>query len=240
MDEIHLKVTDSTNLYAKNHCRTFPQNEITCIVAEEQTAGIGRYKRKWVSPKGAGLYVTFFFTLPLQSLHLISLAQIMALSFANVLIKEGLRPEIKWPNDVRLSGKKVSGILCETQFHPEYVDIFIGIGINVNLDALSAASIDQPATSLMIETGEKWDKQTLLKKLQEQFVQDLNKFKKEGFTPFYKQFDALLALKGEEVRCFDGKKTWIGICHSLSSDGQLNLLLPDKTLHKVLSGDIKN
>lgn len=240
MHEIHLEIIDSTNAYAKKHCRSFPPNTITCVIAEEQTAGVGRYQRKWISPKGTGLYATFFFTLPLQTMHLVSLAQLMALSFANVLIKEGLKPEIKWPNDVRLSGKKVSGILCETQFHPEHVDIFLGVGINVNLDAETALCIDQPATSLLIETGEKWDKHSLLKKLQVQFMEDLNRFKKEGFTPFYKQFDELLALKGEEVRCFDGKKTWVGICHSLTSDGQLNLLLPDKTFHKVLSGDIKN
>jgi BirA family biotin operon repressor/biotin-[acetyl-CoA-carboxylase] ligase len=238
MHEIHLSVVDSTNLYAKNHCRAFPQNEITCVVAEEQTAGVGRYKRKWVSPKGVGLYVTFYLALPLQTMHLISLAQLMSLSFAKVLIKEGLQPEIKWPNDVRLSGKKVSGVLCETQFHPEHVDLFLGIGVNVNLDAETAANIDQPATSLLIETGKKWDKVALLKKLEAQFVEDLTRFKKEGFTPFYKQFDELLAFKGEEVRCFDGKKTWVGICHSLTPDGQLNLLLPDHTLHQVLSGDI--
>lgn len=239
MHEVHFKSIDSTNLYAKQHCKNFPQGAITCITADEQTAGVGRYQRKWVSPKDAGLYATFYFSLPLSTLHLVSLAQLMALSFSKVLQNEGLKPEIKWPNDVRLHGKKVSGILCETQFHPEHVDIFLGIGINVNLDAETAAKIDQPATSLFIETKKKWDKNEVLKKLQAQFIKDLERFKREGFTPFYKEFDLLLALKGETVRCFDGKKTWVGICHSLTEDGQLNLLLPDHTFHTMQSGDIK-
>ncbi|MBX7066348.1 MAG: biotin--[acetyl-CoA-carboxylase] ligase [Parachlamydiales bacterium] len=239
MHEVHLDVVDSTNVYAKKHCKSFPPGKITCVTADEQTAGVGRYQRKWVSPKDVGLYATFYFTLSLNTLHLASLAQLMALSLASVLQKEGLKPEIKWPNDVRLHGKKISGILCETQFHPDHVDIFLGIGINVNLDAASAAKIDQPATSLFIETKKKWDKKEVLKKLQAQFIHDLERFKREGFGPFHKQFDQLLALKGETVRCFDGKKTWVGICHSLTEDGQLNLQLPDHTFHTLLSGDIK-
>lgn len=239
MHEIQLETVDSTNTYAKHHAATFPKDRITCISAEEQTAGRGRYQRKWVSPKGGNIYATFYFTLPVNTRDLVSLSQVMAYSFAALLIQEGLKPKIKWPNDIQLNGKKVSGILCETQFHRDVIELFIGIGINVNLDAASAMQIDQPATSLLIETGKKWDKMGLLHKLQKQFAGDLEKFKKEGFAPFYKEFDHLLALKGETVRCYDGKKEWVGVCHSLTKDGQLNLLLPDKTLHTVLSGDIK-
>lgn len=239
MHEIHLDLVDSTNTYAKQHCVGFPKDRITCITAEEQTAGRGRYQRKWVSPKGVNIYATFYFTLPINTLDLVSLNQLMAYSLASLLMKEGFKPKIKWPNDIQLNGKKVSGILSETQFHKDFVEIFMGIGINVNLEAASAMEIDQPATSLMIETNKKWDKGALLHKLQKQFVGDLERFKKEGFAPFHKEFDHWMALKGQTVRCYDGKKEWVGVCHSLTKDGQLNLLLPDKTLHTVLSGDIK-
>lgn len=237
--ELHLDTVDSTNTYAKQHSASFPKGQITCITAEEQTAGKGRFQRTWISPRGVNLYATFYFTLPLNTLHLVSLSQVMAYSVATLLKHEGLQPQIKWPNDVRLKEKKVSGILCETQFHKDIIDIFLGVGINVNLDAKSASQIDQPATSLYLETGKQWDKKALLKKLEAQFVKDLERFKKEGFTPFHKEFEKLLALKGETIRCFDGKKIWVGICHSLTDDGQLNLMLPDKTIHTLLSGDIK-
>lgn len=239
MHEIELDVIDSTNTYAKKHSKQLSKTEITCITAEEQTSGRGRYQRKWISPKGVNIYATFYFTLPPDTLHIISLAQLMAISLANVLIHEGLNPEIKWPNDIRLSGKKLSGILCEMQFHPHIAEVFLGIGINVNLDEKSASEIDQPATSLLIETKKAWDKKSLLKKIQQQFVKDLEKFKEEGFSPFHKQFEKLLAFKGETIRCFDGRNVWVGVCHSLTEDGQLNLLLPDNTIHTVLSGDIK-
>jgi BirA family biotin operon repressor/biotin-[acetyl-CoA-carboxylase] ligase len=236
MNEIHLDIIDSTNTYAKQHAATFPPAQITCITAEEQTAGRGRYQRKWVSPRGVNIYATFYFRLPVNTLHLTSLAQVMTYSFASVLLHEGLHPKIKWPNDIQLSSKKVSGILCETAFQKDFVEVFLGIGINVNLE--DAGSIDQPATSLLLETGRKWDKAALLKKIQKQFTADLEKFKKEGFTPFHSAFENLLAYKGQTIRCFDGKKTWEGICHSLTYDGQLNLYLPDKTMHTILSGDV--
>ena len=238
--EIHLDSIDSTNSYAKNHAGNFALDKITCITAEEQTAGRGRYQRKWVSPRGVNLYTTFYFRLPLNTLHLAALAQVMTLSLATLLLSEGLHPKIKWPNDVQLNGKKVSGILCETTFRPNDVQIFLGIGINVNMPSDALDAIDQPATSLKNETNRVWDKKDLLKKLQRQFVLDLERFKKEGFTPFHRTFEKLLALKGETIRCFDGKKEWMGICHSLSSEGQLNLLLPDQTIHTLRSGDIKS
>lgn len=239
MHEIQLQTIDSTQTYAKAHAIEFPKHQITCVSAEEQTAGRGRYNRVWVSPKGVNLYATFYFRLPNRAKDLTSLAQVMACSFAELLLKEGLRPTIKWPNDVQLSGKKVSGVLSETAFEREEVNIFLGIGVNVNMGIDLLAKIDQPATSLKIETGRVWDRLTTLKKLQAQFSHDLELFKQEGFAPFHNLFDKLLAYKGQTIRCFDGKKEWVGICHSLSADGQLNLLLPDQTLHKCISGDIQ-
>lgn len=237
MHEIHLDKVDSTQAYAKEHASEFPGNQITCVTAEEQTAGRGRYQRKWISPRSVNIYATFYFRLPRETLHLVSLAQVMAYSLSMVLLREGLHPKIKWPNDIQLSGKKLSGVLCETVFQKEEVEILLGIGINVNME--STPLIDQPATSLKIETGRKWDRAALLKHLQKQFVIDLEKFKKEGFTPFHSQFENLLAYKGETVRVYDGKKIWMGVCHSLTSDGQLNLYMPDKTIHTVISGDIQ-
>jgi BirA family biotin operon repressor/biotin-[acetyl-CoA-carboxylase] ligase len=236
--ERHFEILDSTNKYAKEHIREFAHDKITCITSETQTAGYGRFGRPWHSPLGGNIYTTFVFRLHLPALHLISLGQIMTLSFANVLLQKGLHPKVKWPNDVQLSGKKLAGVLSETVFSKETVDVFCGIGINVNTSREELALIDAPATSLQVETGKAWDKIALLKSLQHQFTADLAKFKKEGFTPFHSQFENLLAYRGEKIRCFDGKKEWSGICHSLTDDGQLNLYLPSGKMHTVLSGDI--
>ena len=237
---LHFNTIDSTNTYAKAHAKTFDPKKITCITADEQTAGRGRFQREWKSPKGVNLYATFCFQLPLQTLHLNSLAQLMAASLAALLIKEGLHPKIKWPNDIQLNNKKLSGILCETSFQNGIAQIFLGIGINVNMEPSDLNEIDQPATSLKQETHRSWNRPELLEKLQKQFLHDLSLFKSKGFTPFHSLFENLLAHKGEQIRCFDGKKTWVGICHSLTMDGQLNIYLPDKSMHTITSGDIES
>jgi BirA family biotin operon repressor/biotin-[acetyl-CoA-carboxylase] ligase len=150
-----------------------------------------------------------------------------------------LAPNIKRPNDVQLSGKKVSGVLCETEFHKETVSVFLGVGINVNMELPDLKQIDQPATSLKMESGKVWDRSTLLTKLQTQFAQDLARFKKEGFAPFHSLFETLLAHKGQTIRCFDGKQSWEGLCHSLTPERQLNLLMPDQSMHVVMAGEVK-
>lgn len=236
--DIHLDSVDSTQTYAKEHRKEFDSDKITCISAEEQTKGKGRFTRKWISPKGGNLYVTFYFQLPAQSLHLSSLGQILVLSVTKLFIKENLCPKIKWPNDVLLGGKKVAGILCEMEFEEDVAHVFLGIGINVNMEEGILHSIDQPATSLSVSTGKKWDTKTLLKDLQKQFLKDFDIFCKEGFTPFHCQFENLMAYKGEPVTCYDGQKEWKGICHSLCNDGQLNIYLPNGDIKTLSSGDI--
>lgn len=228
----------STQDWAKEHVQEFDPEKIACITAEEQTKGRGRFQRKWITPKGKNICATLVFRLPSNSLHLISLGQTFTLSLAKVLIKEGLKPQIKWPNDILLSQKKLAGVLCEIVFQNENADVFLGVGVNVNPTEEEMNQIDQPATSLKVETKRTWDKNALFEKVKKQFAEDLQRFKKLGFEPFHHEFENLLAFKHQEIEVFDGVKKWKGILHSLTNDGQLNLYLPDKTIKTVLSGDI--
>ncbi|OGN64659.1 MAG: biotin--[acetyl-CoA-carboxylase] ligase [Chlamydiae bacterium RIFCSPHIGHO2_12_FULL_49_9] len=235
---IHFDTIDSTNSYAKREHFTFAPDEITCITADQQTAGRGRFLRHWISPKDVNLYVTFYFRLLSGTPDLTSIAQMLACTLSRILSHEGLKTKIKWPNDILLNQKKISGVLCETSFSADFAEVFLGIGINVNMSLDMASQIDQPATSLKIETGKTWDRQELLEKLQEAFEEDLEIFKTEGFAPFHDYFEDHLAFKGQEVRCFDGKKEWMGICESIAPDGRLCLRLPDGKLHTLSSGDL--
>lgn len=220
---IHLDTIDSTQAYAKAHVASFDPSAITCVNAEEQTAGRGRFQRVWVSPKGVNLYVTFSFTLRSQNVS--SLAQIMAYTVAAVL-KE-LSPQIKWPNDVLIHGKKVAGALCETVFDKGSVQCFLGLGLNVNMSDLEG--IDQPASSLFIESGKIWDRAKLLKRLQEEWAKNLELFEREGFSPFHDEMEKILAYKGQRVESLGG------ICHSLTPDGRLNVYVPETKTMRVIS-----
>lgn len=236
MHNIHLPHVDSTNTYAKKHASAFPKGEITCVYADEQSAGRGREQKKWISPKNVNLYVTFFFQLPTNTLHLTTIGQVLSVSLARVLLAHHLSPELKWPNDVYLSGKKLAGILCETEFQSSAVDLFLGIGINVNMDDFSP--IDQPATSLFIETKTPWNKELLLQKLQSQFALDLELFRKQGFVPFQGFFNERLAFKDQKVRCQQASKTWEGICKCVDKTGQLELRLTSGEIKTYSSGEI--
>lgn len=223
--EIDLATIDSTQEYAKKNYPSFDADKLTCITAEEQTKGKGTQQRKWISPKGVNIYATFYFRLPLQTPHLTTLAQVMSSSFALVLLAAGLHPKVKWPNDVQLNEKKVSGSLCETIFEKEFVNIFLGIGINVNMEERGLSQIDQSATSLKVETKKTWDKKNLFKKITLQFSQDLEIFKQRGFEPFRMRLNEILAYKGEVVHYLEGEKEWVGTCDSLNLEGGLNLVL---------------
>ena len=157
----------------------------------------------------------------------------MALSIVP-LIKE-LHPEIKWPNDILISGKKVSGILVEI----DKDEIFLGVGINVNSEKEDLISVDQPVTSLKIESRRKWDKLILLKQIETYFLKNLETLEKEGFSPFKKNLEELLAWKKNPVICYTGKKEWQGCIEGLSPEGNLILKLEDGSIKKLSSGTLR-
>ncbi len=239
MQIISFDTIDSTQTWAKANSASFPKDHITCILADEQTQGRGRYDRKWISPKGQNLYITFYFCLPANTPQLSCLSHLIAISLANVLLELKLSPQIKWPNDLLLSHKKLAGVLCETSFQNKLVEIFLGIGINVNMSKELLATIDQPATSLFVETEKLWDRSHLLGLLQKEFSKTIKTFQKKGFAPFLPLFDSLLAYKKQKVRFFDGKNQYEGILDSIGEDGSLNLYFPKTNERKsFLSGDL--
>lgn len=155
---IELKSVDSTNDFAKREYKGFDKTALTLIVAEKQTAGRGQYHKKWLSPPGQ-LLVTFVFFA--QSLDQSLLVQLLAGVVKEVLSQEGLDVTIRWPNDLLIKGKKIAGILTE-----KTDDCYIlGLGLNLSLTAAHTAQIDQPATSLLQETGKTFERNPLLHKI---------------------------------------------------------------------------
>lgn len=171
---IQLDTIDSTNNWAKKH--PAPPQHLLCITAEEQTAGRGQHARSWVSPRGVNLYASFCFCIPRHCPLLPELGLLLAQSLTAILKKRGFSPQIKWPNDILISNKKIAGILSEAVTGKEEIQVVLGIGINVNMSAADCLAIDQPATSLQLEALDKapLSREALLHELLEQFLQDLN------------------------------------------------------------------
>ncbi|MFA6119556.1 MAG: biotin--[acetyl-CoA-carboxylase] ligase [Parachlamydiales bacterium] len=238
--DIFLPKTDSTQEYAKKNASSFDKTKITAIYADEQTHGKGRFNRKWISCNKDNLNITFYFQLKPNTLHLISIGHILALSLIEVLRDNNLDPKIKWPNDIMLSNKKLAGVLCEIQTKIDQADVFLGIGINVNPDQNFLNQIDQPATSLKVETDKIWDKKKLFEDLKQKFLKNLEIFRTSGFTPLHESYENLLLYKGNKITFFDGKNEYKGVLHSITCEGKLNLYLNNKEIITFAAGDIIN
>ena len=235
---IHFDTIDSTNTWVKKNAPTLDPDHLTCVTSLEQTAGRGRFFRKWLSPKGQNIYATLFFCLPKDCPYIVNLGQILSLSCITVLQKKGFNPQIKWPNDILLNEKKVAGILCETVSVEGGLGIALGIGVNVNMSKELLETIDQPATSLAQLSGQTWTLEQILEPLLKQFLKDLDILLAGGFEPFRSTYDALLAFKGEAITCTDGFKMIKGVCHSINQEGRLNLLLPDGNISTLTAGEL--
>lgn len=153
---------DSTQKYARRHRAELSTPEsIVALIAEKQGAGIGR-TGSWVSDhKGKDILATYVTTFPQQNVRLLPcLPQVTAVSVAQVLEKYDLNIKIKWMNDVLSFSsspevpKKICGILCEAEtLSDDNLSVLIGVGINVNRPQEAFVSVDQPATSMLAETG---------------------------------------------------------------------------------------
>jgi len=134
------------------------------VVAEEQIAGRGRFARRWNAPPGTALLLSMIIRAePIQANYLVRLPLAGALAVVEVLEALGAHDlGIKWPNDVLLSGRKVAGILAETEWQGEILAVgVLGIGINVRVD-FTGSELEVSAISVEPTLGVPIDRATLL------------------------------------------------------------------------------
>ncbi len=143
----------STNDEAARQAR-LGVDEGLCVIAREQTAGRGRHGRTWTSDPDAGLYFSIVLRPKIEGRYL-SLVTLMAGIAVHDALKEvGLKPDIKWVNDVLVNERKISGILAETIETPIGLAVIVGIGINLTSRNFTEELADI-ATSITAETGKK-------------------------------------------------------------------------------------
>jgi len=235
-EEINFESIESTQLYARKYIEEKHPQHITLIKADHQTNGIGRYDRKWVSPKGVNIYTTII--IPCIMNKIISLLPflptIVCCSVSQTLEIFGFHPKIKWVNDVLLDdGKKVSGTIIECQQEGDSAYILIGIGINVNMGEEDLKEIDQKATSLKLIGGKEYNKDNILsilvKKLGENFI------KKSDLLIEYA--NSRLAFKNQNVKILDkNNNSEIGCVKELDENGFLLLIREDGSVKTFYDG----
>ena len=209
--------------------------EGTVIIAGEQTAGRGRLGRKWLSPPGGSLSLSIILRPTLPQSPQLNMAACLA-TVQSIEKVTGLKPTIKWPNDVLLNGKKVSGILMENIFDGgELKATILGIGINAKFDALAFTEISAIATSLSTESGREISPEEILPSLLEEFEQIYQEL--QGGRKIYERWLARVETLGKLVRVKSGDTIEEGYAESINPNGSLILRRLDGSLITMVTGE---
>ena len=246
----HYKKIKSTQQLAITFAETNIKNEQgTVIIADEQFEGIGRGKKKWVSPIG-GLWMSLIIKPRIEFDKINMLSVVSAISVCEAINEiSQLKTYIKWPNDILINEKKLAGILINTSINNNKIDyIVIGIGINIKVDIAKIELSIGPnnilpseVTSLQNEIkGKRIDRFILMKHLlgKIEFYLSLLEHDKDHkkIIGIYKN---LLDTLGKRIIVYqEGLKKYSGIAKDIDNSGGLILERDDKLLQIIYSGEI--
>lgn len=213
----------------------------TIVVANEQTKARGRVSRKWYSPKGKIIAMSMILRPDILPYLAPQLTLLTATVLANVLDEHcGIKPQIKWPNDILINGKKVAGILTEMQAEQDKVlYVIIGIGMNINqTESEIAEEIRNRATSLFIETKVEWEIVPIIQKILEQFEKKYDAYLVEGFKDVKETWENYGFKINERLKIKTAKETFEAIFRGIGEDGALLAEKSDGTVEKIYSAEI--
>lgn len=210
-------------------------NEYSLCVAESQTKGRGRNLKKWQSPKYENIYMSLSFSINHELKNFSSFSLVSALAVHNVLLRQNIFTEIKWPNDIYLNKKKIGGILVETLKRDAVNLVVVGIGLNVFMD--SNTEIDRDWTSLKLEFENiVVDRNEIISDIANEVLVLKSNFEKRGFDYFVRDFNNLNFLKGKKV-FLSNSLNKEGTALDINSDGSLNVRIGNQ-IRRVSSGEI--
>jgi BirA family biotin operon repressor/biotin-[acetyl-CoA-carboxylase] ligase len=181
---------------------SFPDRQI--IASEIQTRGQGRMNRNWVSDIPGNIYITIILKPDCPSVSegpLVNISQYMSVCICELIESLGIKPSLKWPNDILVEGKKIGGILCQTSILGKRLAGFaLGTGINLNMRRKDLLRIDQPAISLNLLTGSPVDRDRFLENLAEIFFTGYDQFMELGFPSIIEPYQKRSPYLGSRIR----------------------------------------
>ena len=216
-------------------CAESKIDEGTVLIAEFQTSSRGRLGRTWVSKPG-NLYLSVGFYPNQIPLPLIGIVAALAVK-KSILKITGTRPDIKWPNDIMIHGRKVAGILVESVMMSDQIKYaIVGIGINISLNREEMGELGSIATSLNLSLGYEVSRENLLRTL----LQELDSLYfdiKKGISPIQEWRESLNTLS-EKVSVAHGGSKIEGIAEDVDNLGNLIIRTDDGNLVTLTSGDV--
>lgn len=237
--EVHLfpEVGSTNTLAMEMASKGAPEGAI--ILAETQTGGKGRRGRKWISPKG-NLYVSVVLRpdIPLHKSSVITLMGAVAVASA-IRGMSGVKASIKWPNDILISGKKVSGLLTEMSAEQDRVrHVVLGIGIDANMD-LEALPPDVRAqtTTIAAEAGRNIDRTALLRQLLRELDRWYGVFLANR-QDVLREWKTLNVTTGNRVVISGAGEVLEGLAEGIDDEGRLIIRLDNGVVKTVAAGDV--
>ncbi len=240
MNIIKLDAIPSTNIYLKELLSQLPLENYTVVVAEDQTQGRGQRGSKWVAESGTNLtFSVLIKDLLLRAEDIFNLNIMVSVSIFKALEYFKINSlAIKWPNDILSGNKKIGGVLIENIFKSNGdVLSVVGIGLNVNQKSF----IDFPqASSMALVSGRDFDKETVLRVVIEQLMFYSNKLRHNGSAEIWNEYHCYL-FKKDVPSMFElpSKKKFLGMIHSVSPIGELQVIKDDQSMHHFRLKEIK-
>lgn len=209
--------------------------EGTVVIAGLQKKGRGRFGRSWISESGMDILISILFKPDYQMLRSLNMA--VALSVTDT-IKEftDLHPTIKWPNDIRIKGRKIAGILIEADTDVSGTDCFVGIGLNVNSNP-NHFSTEFEATSLYSETFINFDMTEVLAVLLKHL--DI-RYHSIGSLDIVTEWKHLLDTIGQDIQITSkiSNQVYNGNAIDVGKNGDLIVKLKDGSIREFPSGEV--
>jgi BirA family biotin operon repressor/biotin-[acetyl-CoA-carboxylase] ligase len=211
------------------------------VFAESQSRGRGRLGRHWISPPRQGLWFSILLRPDLAPQSATQLTVAAATALARALAQQtGLAPEIKWPNDLLMGGKKVAGILTELTAELDHVkEVVLGIGVNVNLELSELPrELRSAATSLRIESGQAVDRAELAVAILREMDDDYERVRRGQFESVAAEWQQHCGTLGRQVSIRMGERVIRGRAEALDGQGALLLRTQHGHLERIIGGDV--
>ncbi len=233
-----LAETGSTNTYLGD---TLKREEGTglLVVAEHQSAGRGRFGRKWISPPGENLTFSFAWEIPqnLEQPGVVTLA--VGLALAVTAKSFGVNASLKYPNDLLAHGKKLAGILTELKNESEKRWAVIGVGLNVNTRPdRFPDELNNLATSFYIEKGEEVKREMALALFMNNAEKRLDTLRRSGISALADEYRRHCSISGRTVTVMVDGSQVAGVADGIDDTGALMVTKEDGDMVAVIAGEV--
>jgi BirA family biotin operon repressor/biotin-[acetyl-CoA-carboxylase] ligase len=212
----------------------------TVVIAEEQTGGVGRLGRAWVSPEG-GIWITIILTPTIPIDHVFMITMVGAVAVARAIRRDfGLGAMIKWPNDVYIGDKKVAGVLLELAAEADTIHYcLLGIGIDANFDpAVLSPDLQRAVTTLRAELEHEVDRAELLARLLRDFERHYDLLEAQEYDAILREWKSMSSTLDQHVHVNTLTKSFDGEAIDIDEYGALLVRKENGRIERVIAGDL--